>query len=191
MSADIESGLLTTIEKAKELFPIDSLVMIKSEGNLLDVCGKVLGYRDDLEEHIVTVKILDCYIRLAKATKRFSGLKWIVKDKERQANYSDEKFDGLIINFDIKKLRSIQSIPEFNLDGIEKADLLFGSMYHSFNLKGPFAPCLFDCDHRDCKKRATLDIWINIYGTVHNYFVCSDHAEYHGRCSDGMPLKQE
>ena len=64
----------------------------------------------------------------------------------------------------------------------EQFNLLFGrSMWHTFGIRTqPLIPGLTDCEHEHCKQKAVFAIWVNIWGTVCQYYVCPKHAKYHG-----------
>ncbi len=75
---------------------------------------------------------------------------------------------------------------------MNKAYKLFGPhMWHSlFIAKKPFDP-EGSCMHKDCEKKNTVRIMVNIWGSVCEADVCDAHREeYHGKCMDAFPWKQ-
>lgn len=180
------SKKISELQRAKELFPLGQLVEIKFEGTFFGLIGEVKKYKRDADGDVIGVKILDCYKRLAVVTDRFLNLRYYLKDRKLRM----AEGDSLLIFFAPQDLVAVKSLPDLSLSIEEKMKILFGSMYHSANIKSPFFPGIFTCEHEECKKLATLEIFVNICGTVQNWFVCPDHAFYHGRSCEDFPCKQ-
>lgn len=55
----------------------------------------------------------------------------------------------------------------------------------------PFLPGLSNCMIKGCEKKAIVQIYYNVYGTVNEAYVCGDHAHYHGTWTDGLLIKKD
>ncbi len=73
------------------------------------------------------------------------------------------------------------------------ARLLFGDeMWHSiFAPDEPFIPNDSICMHKGCNEKATLVIYVNLWGVVYIIYVCPSHTEGHGLCGETWPFKED
>lgn len=56
--------------------------------------------------------------------------------------------------------------------------------------KMPLVPGRTECMHEGCEKKAWFEAWVNIWGVVHIFYVCGDHASYHGKATEDFPEKE-
>lgn len=72
------------------------------------------------------------------------------------------------------------------------ADRLFRDRWHHISCHpealDPAKPCM----HADCPELQAEVVWINIWGSVFNVYVCPGHAKHHRRypCMDSFPFRQ-
>ncbi len=85
-----------------------------------------------------------------------------------------------------KELRKDNDLaPENRVKRVFRSD----SWHRLYTLKTPFS-LENDCMHEGCEKKAVLRALVNLWGSIHDFDVCEDHADWHGKYADVFPVKR-